>query len=151
LDFPAWAAHHRIGEPESDCGFDRLIALLGGDPTKDEMRQAAANVVTDGYIHDPVRLPAGALQCHWHLELTPHVGVLRARLPPVDIVFLEGFRLTYHPKLEMVQPQRNRRVIALDDPLVLAVPAARPVDASVPFLPLCDVNAFADFVLMRAQ
>jgi hypothetical protein len=65
---------HRIVEPESDPGLDRLIALVGGDPTKDEMRQAVANAVTDGYIHDPVRLPAGALQCHWHLELTPRAS-----------------------------------------------------------------------------
>jgi molybdopterin-guanine dinucleotide biosynthesis protein MobB len=80
----------------------------------------------------------------------PDVETLLGRLAPVDIVFLEGFRLTYYPKLELVQPDRNRRLIALDDPLVLAVTADRPVDAPVPFLALSDIGALADFVLMHA-
>ncbi len=80
----------------------------------------------------------------------PDVEVLLARLAPADIVFLEGFRLTYYPKLEFVQPERDRRLIALDDPLVLAVTANEPVKAPVPFLPLSDIGAVADFVLMHA-
>jgi hypothetical protein len=32
-------------------------------------------------IQEPIRLPEGALQCHWHLELTPKgVQVARALL-----------------------------------------------------------------------
>jgi molybdopterin-guanine dinucleotide biosynthesis protein B len=80
----------------------------------------------------------------------PDVEDLLARLAPVDIVFLEGFRLTWYPKLEFVEPARNRRLIALDDPLVLAVTANEPVHAPVPFLPLSDIGAVADFVLMHA-
>lgn len=76
--------------------------------------------------------------------------VVLARLAPVDIVFLEGFRLTFYPKLEFVQPERDRRLIALDDPLVLAVTTNEPVKAPVPFLPLSDISALADFVLMHA-
>ena len=41
-------------------------------------------------------------------------------------------------------------LIALDDQLVLAVTANEPVDASVPFLPLSDIRAIADFVLAHA-
>ena len=38
----------------------------------------------------------------------PEVGeALLARLVPVDIVFLERFRLTYYPKLELVQLDRD--------------------------------------------
>jgi hypothetical protein len=37
-----------------------------------------ADALAAEYIHDPVRLPAGALHCHWHLELTPN-GVEAAR------------------------------------------------------------------------
>jgi molybdopterin-guanine dinucleotide biosynthesis protein MobB len=80
----------------------------------------------------------------------PDVDALLARLAPVDIVFLEGFRLTYYPKLELAQPDRDRRMIALDDPLVLAVTAERPVQAPVPFLPLADIGGLADFVLIHA-
>jgi molybdopterin-guanine dinucleotide biosynthesis protein B len=83
-------------------------------------------------------------------EHEPDVEALLARLAPADIVFLEGFRLTYYPKLEFVQPERDRRLIALDDPLVLAVTANEPVKAPVPFLPLADIGALADFVLLHA-
>ncbi|HYZ24330.1 MAG TPA: molybdopterin-guanine dinucleotide biosynthesis protein B [Rhodopila sp.] len=80
----------------------------------------------------------------------PDVEELLARLSPVDLVFLEGFRLTFYPKLELVQPERNRRLMALDDPLVLAVTAERPIQAPVPFLQLGDIAALADFVLAHA-
>ena len=80
----------------------------------------------------------------------PDVEALLARLAPVDIVFLEGFRLNWYPKLEFVQTEQDRRMIALDDPLVLAVTANEPVTAPVPFLPLSDISALADFVLMHA-
>jgi molybdopterin-guanine dinucleotide biosynthesis protein B len=80
----------------------------------------------------------------------PDVEALLARLVPVDIVFLEGFRLTYYPKLEFVQPERDRRLMALDDPLVLSVTANQPVAAPVPFLPLSDIGALADFVPVHA-
>ena len=29
------------------------------------------SALRDGLIREPIRLPEGALQCHWHLELTP--------------------------------------------------------------------------------
>lgn len=80
----------------------------------------------------------------------PDVEMLLGRLAPVDIVFLEGFRLTWYPKLELVQPERDRRLIALDDPLVLAVTAEQPVAAPVPYLPLSDIAGVADFVLRHA-
>jgi hypothetical protein len=39
----------------------------------------------------------------------------------------------------------------MGDPLVLAVTANEPVKAPVPFLPLADIGALADFVLMHAE
>jgi hypothetical protein len=43
-----------------------------------------------------------------------------------------------------------RRLVAWDDPLVLAVTADRPVDAPAPFLPLSEIAVLADFVLTHA-
>ena len=37
---------------------------------------AVAACLREGLIREPIRLPEGALQCHWHLELTPK-GVRR--------------------------------------------------------------------------
>lgn len=71
-------------------------------------------------------------------EDEPDVEALLARLDPVAVVFLEGFRLTYYPKPEFVESARDRRLTALDDPLALAVTANEPVHAPVPFLPLSD-------------
>ena len=81
----------------------------------------------------------------------PDVEALLARLAPVDIVLLEGFRLTYYPELGLVQPERDRRLIALDDPSVLAVTAERPSNAPVPFLSMSDIAAVADFVLTNTM
>lgn len=80
----------------------------------------------------------------------PDVEFLLERLAPVDIVLIEGFRLTYYPKLEFVEPERNRRLIALDDPWVLAVTAHQTIASPVPFLPMSDIAALADFVMSNA-
>lgn len=68
----------RLIAPDQEAG----LALLAGSGDEaadaDAWRAALADALAAGYVHDPVRLPAGALQCHWHLELTP-AGVARAR------------------------------------------------------------------------
>jgi hypothetical protein len=61
----------RITEPDSDTGLARLAASTGRDAGVDDWREAVTDALSAGYIHDPVRLLAGALHCHWHLELTP--------------------------------------------------------------------------------
>ena len=72
------AFRHQIAEPDSDAGLDHVVALLDGGAMKDRMRLAVATALAAGYIHDPVYLPAGALQCHWRLALTPQgVEVVR--------------------------------------------------------------------------
>jgi hypothetical protein len=72
------AFRHPIREDDADSGISRLAAIAGGALTADEWRAVVAEAVAAGTLHDPVRLPAGALQCHWHLELTP-AGVAAAR------------------------------------------------------------------------
>ena len=53
--------------------------LLTGKPVRYEaFCNAVAACLRDGLIREPIRLPEGALQCHWHLELTP-AGVAAAR------------------------------------------------------------------------
>jgi hypothetical protein len=68
----------RITAPDGDAGLARLAASSDREAGVDDWRAAVADALAAGYIHDPVRLPAGALQCHWHLELTPK-GVDTAR------------------------------------------------------------------------
>jgi hypothetical protein len=52
-------------------GLDLLIQLLGGDMARATVAAAVQQVVAEGVAYEPVRLPPGALHCHWHLELTP--------------------------------------------------------------------------------
>jgi hypothetical protein len=69
---------HRITAPDIDAGLAHLADSTNRVASVDEWRTIVADALAAGYIHDPVRLLAGALQCHWHLELTPN-GVETAR------------------------------------------------------------------------
>jgi hypothetical protein len=72
------AFRHRINEPNIEAGFERFIALIPQPITYDAFSNAVAACLRDRLIREPIRLPEGALQCHWHLELTP-AGVAAAR------------------------------------------------------------------------
>ena len=72
------ALTHRINEPNIEAGFERFAALNGGSADYAAFADAVSACLRNGLIREPVRLPEGALQCHWHLELTP-AGVEAAR------------------------------------------------------------------------
>jgi hypothetical protein len=72
------AFRNRINEPNVDAGFEQFAALTGHTVTYDAFCNAVAECLRDRLIREPIRLPEGALQCHWHLELTP-AGVAAAR------------------------------------------------------------------------
>ncbi len=66
----AVASRHTIREPDFDAGHQRFVALSGMQVSSQEFQDAVASCVADRLVFDPVRLPEGALQCHWHLEPT---------------------------------------------------------------------------------
>jgi hypothetical protein len=72
------ALRHRINESSIEAGFARLQTFVGADVAYQAFCDAVAACLREGLIYDPIRLPEGALQCHWHLELTPR-GVEEAR------------------------------------------------------------------------
>ncbi len=72
------AFRHRINEPNIEAGFERFATLTGQTLEYAAFCDAVAACVREGLIREPIRLPEGALQCHWHLELTPS-GVAAAR------------------------------------------------------------------------
>jgi hypothetical protein len=67
-----------INEPNIEAGFERFAELTGDAIDFGAFGDAVAACLRDGLIREPIRLPEGALQCHWHLELTPK-GVSAAR------------------------------------------------------------------------
>nr|WP_294529071.1 hypothetical protein [uncultured Rhodopila sp.] len=60
----------QIRAPDADAGLSLLAEAAGGGASPSLWQAAVAEAVAARLVHDPVRLPAGALQCHWHLELT---------------------------------------------------------------------------------
>jgi molybdopterin-guanine dinucleotide biosynthesis protein B len=77
----------------------------------------------------------------------PSVDDLLAKLSPVDIVLIEGFKQNDHAKIEAsVKP--DRPLIAHDDSSIKAVAAGHDVGAlSVPILDINNIPMIADFVL----
>ncbi len=63
------ALRYDIDEPDLDTGLLRVAAIAGRDLDPACFHSALAQMIADGYIHDPIQLRAGALQCRWHLEL----------------------------------------------------------------------------------
>ncbi|WP_158928883.1 hypothetical protein [Acidisphaera sp. S103] len=72
------AFRHQINEPNIEAGHARFAELVGQEIGIDTFCDVVAACQRDGLIREPIRLPEGALQCHWHLELTPK-GVAAAR------------------------------------------------------------------------
>jgi hypothetical protein len=72
------AFRNRIREPDLESGISRFTKVVGRAIDRDDFCGALARTLAAGYIDDPVLLSAGALQCHWQLNLTPN-GVSKVR------------------------------------------------------------------------
>jgi hypothetical protein len=72
------AFRHSISEPSVEIAYQRFRALVAQPIDYASFCDAVADLLRERLIHEPVRLPEGALQCHWHLQLTP-AGASAAR------------------------------------------------------------------------
>jgi molybdopterin-guanine dinucleotide biosynthesis protein B len=82
----------------------------------------------------------------------PGLEALLARLAPVDLVLVEGFKRDHHDKLEIHRPSLGKPLLANDDPHIVAVASDAPLAGlRVPVLVLDDVPAIAGFVLARTR
>ena len=61
---------HVINVHNIEAGYERFTELTSGAINEAAFGHAVAVCLRDRLIHEPIRLPEGALQCHWHLELT---------------------------------------------------------------------------------
>ena len=78
----------------------------------------------------------------------PGLDELLARISPVDLVLVEGFKRHPHPKVEIYRPALGKPALYPDDPFVVAVASdERLTGLAVPLLPLDDPPAIADFIL----
>jgi len=76
---------------------------------------------------------------------------LVAKMSPVDLVLVEGYKRDAFPKLEIHRAANGKPLIHPDDPHVVAVAADTPLpDAIVPVVDLNDIEAIADLLLKFA-
>jgi len=77
----------------------------------------------------------------------PTVSELLAKLSPVDLVLIEGFKQNDHAKIE-ASLKPDRPLISKTDPHIKAIAAGHDVGPqTVPVLDINDISAIADFVL----
>src|SRR5271155_3758226 len=58
----------------------------------------------------------------------PSLEALIARMAPVDLLLVEGFKRHPHPKLEVHRPGNGKTLLCPDDPHIVAVASDRPLD-----------------------
>jgi molybdopterin-guanine dinucleotide biosynthesis protein B len=86
-------------------------------------------------------------------EAEPDLEALLAKLAPVDLVIVEGFKRTTAIKIEVHRPSLGKPLIYPDDPAVVAVASDVPIPLppGISNLALDDMAAIADCVLLRAM
>jgi molybdopterin-guanine dinucleotide biosynthesis protein MobB len=80
-----------------------------------------------------------------------NLRALVAKMSPVDLVLVEGFKRDAFPKLEIHRAANGKSLIHPEDPHVVAIASdvALP-QAKVPVIDLNDIEAVADLLLERA-
>lgn len=79
-------------------------------------------------------------------EPEPPLDELAARMSPVDLLLVEGWKHHPHPKIEVHRPSLGKELIFPDDPHVVAIAADDAIAAPIPLLPLGDAAAVAAFI-----
>jgi molybdopterin-guanine dinucleotide biosynthesis protein MobB len=76
---------------------------------------------------------------------------LVAKMSPVDLVLVEGFKRDAFPKLEIHRAENGKPLLHPDDPHIVAVASDSALaDATVPVVDLNDIDAIADLLLKHA-
>ena len=113
-------------------------------PGKDSYRHRGAGA-TEVLVASAKRW---ALIHELHEAPEPELAELLARMTPVDLVLIEGFKRDRHPKLEIWRRSNGKPLLCLDDPHIVAVASDEPVEGlPVPRLDLNDPDALARFII----
>ena len=86
-----------------------------------------------------------------HRGAEPELTTVLARLAPVDLVLVEGYKRDTHPKIEVWREETGHPLIQPGDPLVRAVATDAVLSLRVPVLDLNDTGAVADFILREVR
>jgi molybdopterin-guanine dinucleotide biosynthesis protein B len=81
----------------------------------------------------------------------PHLSELLAKLAPVDLVLVEGFKRDPHPKIEVYRKANGKPFLHPGDAAIRAVASDVPLpDCPLPVVHLDEARAIADAVLAHA-
>ncbi len=84
-------------------------------------------------------------------EPEPSLADLLARLAPVDLVIIEGFKRNAHPKIEVARDAVGKPPLHPDDPTIVALASDRPWPAAhIPVVAIGDAAAVAAMIEERA-
>jgi molybdopterin-guanine dinucleotide biosynthesis protein B len=77
----------------------------------------------------------------------PSLDELTARMSPVDLLLVEGFKFHPHPKIEVYRPAVGKPYLHPDDPHIVAIASDETVSVPLPLLPLDEPTVIANFIL----
>ena len=81
-----------------------------------------------------------------------HMEELVARMTPVDLLLIEGFKHHAHDKLEVFRRDMGKPLLCVADPRVVAVASDGAVpEARVPVIALDETRAIADFIVAHCS
>jgi molybdopterin-guanine dinucleotide biosynthesis protein B len=114
--------------------------LMLDQPGKDSFRHAEAGA-------EEVALVSSGGFALFNRTGTPDLHAVLARLAPVDLVLVEGFKANITPLLEVFRPSLGYPPLWPGVPMLAVASDAALPDCNVPVLPLDDPTAVADFLL----
>jgi molybdopterin-guanine dinucleotide biosynthesis protein B len=78
----------------------------------------------------------------------PTVEALVARMTPVDLLLIEGFKGHVHDKLEIYRASVGKPLLCRDDPHIVAIASDAPIAGlTIPRFDIDDVAGIADFIV----
>lgn len=84
-------------------------------------------------------------------EAEPPLADILAKLSPVDLVIVEGFKRLSHPKLEVYRAAVGKPLLHPDDDCIVAIATDAPLpQAQVPVLSLDDIEGLANVLQAEA-
>lgn len=85
-------------------------------------------------------------------EPEPALGALLARMSPVDIVIVEGFKTARHLKIEVHRQANGKRPLHPGDASIIAVASDTPFpEAGRPVISIDDIEMLAEYVADHAE
>jgi molybdopterin-guanine dinucleotide biosynthesis protein B len=78
------------------------------------------------------------------------LDALLEKLSPVDLVLVEGFKTQAHPKLEVYRAVVGKPLLHPGDPNIVAIASDGDIKATIPVIPLDDIEAVTDILVAKA-